>query len=50
MSTLLFEVSPRDPIVLIGAVLAIAVTGVLAATIPAMRASRVEPMLALKGE
>jgi predicted permease len=50
MSSLLFEVSPHDPVVLVAAVLVIAVTGVLAAVIPAMRASRVEPMLALKGE
>jgi ABC-type antimicrobial peptide transport system permease subunit len=37
-------------VVLIGAVLVIAATGLLAAAIPAIRASRVEPMLALKGE
>jgi predicted permease len=50
MSAFLFEVSPHDPKVIGAAVLVIALVGLLAAAVPALRASRVEPMLALKGE
>jgi putative ABC transport system permease protein len=50
MSAFLFEVSPRDPAVVLAAVVVIVAAGMLAAAVPAWRAARVEPMLALKGE
>jgi predicted permease len=50
MSAFLFEVSPHDPVVMIGSVVVITAVGLVAAAVPALRASRVEPMLALKGE
>ena len=50
MSAYLFEVSPRDPLVLVGAVGVIGAVGLAAAFIPARRAAGVEPMLALKEE
>ena len=46
----LFEVEPRDPIVFGAAILTIVVVGVLAALIPARRASRVDPMQALRSD
>jgi putative ABC transport system permease protein len=47
---LLYEVSPGDPSVIIGAVVAIAVSALLAAWVPARRAARTDPMVALKSE
>lgn len=50
VSQLLFETSPHDPatFALVAAVLA--VVSVLAAYIPARRATRVDPIVALRGE
>jgi putative ABC transport system permease protein len=50
MQALLYEVSPHDPVVLGSAVLLIAVVALAAAAVPAHRAARVEPMVALKAE
>ena len=50
MQALLYEVSPHDPLVLGSAVLLIGVVALTAAAIPARRAARVEPMVALKAE
>jgi putative ABC transport system permease protein len=47
---LLYEVSPRDPGVMMGAVVAIAVSALVAAWVPARRAARTDPMAALKSE
>jgi predicted permease len=50
LSTLLFQVSPTDPPTFaIGAVL-LAMVALLAALLPAMRASRVDPVIALRYE
>jgi predicted permease len=46
----LFQVEPRDPLVFGVAILTIVVVGVLAALIPARRASRVDPMQALRSD
>lgn len=50
LAPLLFETSPYDPIVLgsVGATLLI--TGVVAAVLPAFRASRISPIIALQSE
>ncbi len=50
IQSFLFGVSPNDPITLVIAVLVIFVTAVLAAYLPARRASRTDPMIALKHE
>jgi ABC-type antimicrobial peptide transport system permease subunit len=50
MRSLLFEVSPLDPLAFALAALAMVVVGLLAALIPASRASRVDPVTALRTE
>jgi predicted permease len=47
---LLFEVSPRDPAVLVIVAVALGATGVLASLLPALRATRVDPVVALRAE
>jgi putative ABC transport system permease protein len=46
--SLLFQVDARDPAIFAGAALTIALVGLLAAVVPARRASRVEPMEVLR--
>jgi predicted permease len=50
VTTLLFGVSPGDPATLVAAALVLTVVAVLAGLVPALRASRVDPMLALRYE
>jgi predicted permease len=50
LSSLLFGVSPRDPIVLAGAAIMPIVVAALASYLPARRASRVDPVVALRYE
>ncbi|MFI4944839.1 MAG: ADOP family duplicated permease, partial [Burkholderiales bacterium] len=50
ISSLLFGVSPRDPVVLVGAVLVLGLTALAASWFPAVRASRVDPMTTLRSE
>ncbi len=47
---MLFEVSPADPVLLALAALALAVTATIAALVPAIRATRIDPMTALRTE
>lgn len=50
MRSLLFEVNPFDPWVLIGAAVAILLLSLAASTLPARRAASVDPMQALRSE
>jgi predicted permease len=50
MATLLFELSPRDPATLAMATAALVGVGLLASAAPAWRASRVDPLTALRSE
>jgi len=46
----LFQVGAADPGVFAAALLVLAVTGVIASVLPAMRAARVDPVVALRAE
>jgi ABC-type lipoprotein release transport system permease subunit len=50
LSNFLFGVKPWDPLVFVAAPLLLAVIALLAAWIPAARASRIDPMEALRAE
>ena len=47
---LLFDVSPKDPLVFAGVVLVLVATAIAASWLPALRASRVDPNVALRSE
>src|SRR6478672_1479413 len=50
MGSLLFEVHPRDPVAFAGAAALMAIVAIAASGIPAWRATRVEPISALRRE
>jgi ABC-type antimicrobial peptide transport system permease subunit len=50
MSAFLFGVSPMDPITYVAVSAALAVAALLAAYLPARRASRVDPVVALRAD
>jgi ABC-type lipoprotein release transport system permease subunit len=47
---MLYDVSPSDPITLSAVILLVAGVATLAAILPAVRASRIDPMQALREE
>ena len=50
LSTLLYEIEPRDPVTLGAAAALLSATALAAAFVPAYRAARVDPMTALRAE
>jgi len=48
MTALLFGVAPRDPLVFAGVPALLAIIALLAVWIPALRASRIDPLDALR--
>ena len=50
MVRLLFNVTPRDPIIFAAAALVLAITALIASYLPARRASKLEPLVALRSE
>jgi ABC-type lipoprotein release transport system permease subunit len=50
LSDIVYQATPRDPVVLAGVVLATAVLGLLATWIPARRALSVDPTILLREE
>ena len=50
VGALLYGLSPRDPVTLLGATALVTVVGVFAGAVPAWRASRIDPVTALRVE
>jgi predicted permease len=50
LSFFLYGVSPYDPVAFVSVVVAIATTGMVASLVPALRATRVDPIVSLKAE
>jgi len=50
LSSFLVRVSPRDPLTLAGVAILLASIGIAASFVPAARATKIEPMGALRGD
>jgi ABC-type antimicrobial peptide transport system permease subunit len=50
MSSLLYQVRPTDPVTLVAVAALLTTTALAAAYLPARRATRVDPMIALRHE
>lgn len=50
LAAIVYQATPRDPVVLAGAVLVMALLGLLATWIPAQRALSVNPLILLREE
>jgi ABC-type antimicrobial peptide transport system permease subunit len=50
LAFVVYQATPRDPLVLAGAVLAMALLGLLATWIPARRALSIDPVILLREE
>jgi ABC-type antimicrobial peptide transport system permease subunit len=49
MGYLLYQVSPRDPLSFVSALVVLVLASVTACLVPALRATRTDPILALRG-
>jgi putative ABC transport system permease protein len=50
LRSMLFEIVPNDPLTVAGSALVLTIAATLAAYVPARRASRIDPVIALRGE
>ena len=50
IASIVYQARPRDPLVMIGVVVTIALLGLIASWMPARRATRVDPLVALRHE
>lgn len=50
VASLLYGISPSDPVVLVGAALVLAAVGIAASVIPALRAARIDPISSLRAD
>ena len=50
LGSMLYEIGPRDPLSFVAATLAVAMTSLLATMIPAIRAAKVDPIVAIRTE
>jgi ABC-type antimicrobial peptide transport system permease subunit len=50
LASQLFEIKPGDPVTLIGAALLMMIVALAASWLPARRATKVDPMIALRSE
>ena len=50
LQSYMFNLDPRDPITFVIGILSLALASMLACCIPALRAARVDPLIALRAE
>ena len=50
LHTMLFEIHPSDPLTIVGVSVLLAVVGFAACYVPARRATRVDPIIAMRSE